>query len=120
MPESDGAETGRLQRLQTRIGSALRESQGDRARSRFSDYRYEPGPDPATHLMRAAASGGIEGIEAALDEFDRLAADDDRRRWQHALLIFLTHHPDVPKLGLHVPGLQEQSPWKVRPSDGPA
>jgi hypothetical protein len=56
-------------------------------------------------LHRAAAPGGIEGMEAALDTYDQLleAETVDRDRVRHALHVFLTHHDEVGKLGLNVP-----------------
>ena len=60
--------------------------------------------------------GGSEGIEAALDEFDRLAATEDSVRMQHALMVFLTQHTATAQLGLRIPSLEERSYWKVLPS----
>jgi hypothetical protein len=73
-------------------------------------------PDLENQLMSAASSGGLDGVEAALDEFDRLAAKEDRGRLRHALLIFLTHYSEMAKLGLRIPSLEKRSPWKLAPS----
>ncbi len=108
----------RIQKVQQRIDSVLRESPKDRRESRFSPYIAESKPDLENKLMSAASSsGGLEGIEAALDEFDRLASKEDRGRLRHALLIFLTHDSRVAKLGLRIPPLEERSPWKLDPSN---
>jgi hypothetical protein len=106
----------RLQKIQQRIDSVLRESPKDRRESRFSQYIAESKPDLENKLMSAASFGGLEGVEAALDEFDRLASKEDRGRLRHALLIFLTHDSRVAKLGLRIPPLEERSPWKLAPS----
>lgn len=107
----------RLQKIQQRIDSVLRESPKDRLESRFSPFIAEVEPDLENQLMSAASPGGIDGVEAALDEFDRLAANEDSGRLRHALLIFLTHNSDVATLGLRIPSLEERSPWKVAPSN---
>lgn len=67
--------------------------------------------------MSAASSEGLDGVEAALDEFDRLAAKEDGGRLRHALMIFLTHDSRVDKIGLRIPTLEERSPWKLAPSN---
>lgn len=110
-------DTVRLQKIQQRIDSVLRESPKDRQDSRFSPFIAEMRPDFENQLMSAASSGGLDGIEAALDEFDRLAANEDHGRLMHALLVFLTHNSEVAKLGLRVPSLEERSPWKLAPSN---
>ena len=106
----------RLQKIQQRINSVLRESPQDRLESRFSPFIGGTKPDFENQLMSAASSGGLDGIEAALNEFDRLAVTEDRGRLRHALLVILTHDPQVAKLGLHIPSLEERSPWKLAPS----
>lgn len=105
-----------VQLLQARINEALSETPEGRAGSKFSPYLPNPGVEMAGNLMRAAECGGAEGIEAALDEFDRLLTGGDRLLARYSLLLFLTHHPEVAKLGLHIPSLEERSPWKLRPS----
>lgn len=107
----------RLQKIQQRIDSVLRESPKDRLESQFSPFIAEIKPDLENQLMSAASSGGLDGVEAALDEFDRLAAKEDRGRLRHALLIFLTHDSEVAKLGLSIPSLEKRSPWKLAPSN---
>lgn len=86
------------------------------AGSKFSPYV----PNSAAHLTRslaqAAGPGGIEGVEAVMDEFERLAEREDLARAQYALISFLTNHPAATRLRLRVPPLVERSPWKVRPS----
>lgn len=106
----------RTQEFQARINSALRGSAEDRAKSRFSEFVSDLGPDFESRLMQAASAGGTGGIEAAMDEFDRLVTREDPVRLRHALLVFLTHHPDVQKSGLRIPPLEERSPWEVAPS----
>lgn len=110
----------RVQKIQQRIDSFLRESPKDRRESRFSPYIAERKPDLENQLMSAASSGGLDGVEAALDEFDRLAAKEDVGRLRQALLIFLTHDSRVSKLGLRIPSLEERSPWKLAPSNNKA
>lgn len=107
----------RIQKLQERINAALRESPEDRLESTFSDYIPDNSPILAQELAQAAEPGGPEGIEAALDEFDRLREKEDVLRMKHALMLFLMHHPTVGELGLRIPSLQERSPWKVLPSN---
>lgn len=104
-----------LQDAQSRIDLALRESVQDRMQSSYSDYLPE-NASLAQKLMLAAARGGLQGIHAALDQFDRLSTSEDRLRLQKALLVFLTHWPEAAKLGLRIPGLEKRSPWKVVPS----
>ncbi len=110
----------RVQKIQQRIDSALRESPQDRLQSRFSPYIADSKPDLENQLASAAASSssseGLDGVEAVLDEFERLATKEDNGRLRHALLIYLTHDSRVAKLGLRVPPLEKRSPWKLAPS----
>jgi hypothetical protein len=109
----------RMQNIQQRIDSALRESPQDRLQSRFSPYIADSKPDLENQLASAAAaspSEGLDGVEAVLDEFERLATREDPGRLRHALLIYLTHDSQVAKLGLRVPTLEERSPWKLAPN----
>jgi hypothetical protein len=109
----------RLQKIQHRIDSALRESPQDRLQSRFSPYIADSKPDLDNQLASAAAaspSEELDGVEAVLDEFERLATKEDRGRLRYALLVFLAHDSRVAKLGLRVPSLEERSPWKIAPS----
>jgi hypothetical protein len=81
--------------LQTRIDAAV------------SGLRYTPYLDSYAaalqeRLERAASSGGLAGIERALDEFDAMALGDDLSRARYALYLFLIHHSDLAQLGLHV------------------
>lgn len=105
----------RVRRLQERVSAALREMPKMRA-GNFSDYLPGPWTDLAKRLTAAASPGGVEGIEAALDEYDRLSAEEDPLVLRRALMIFLTHHPEATRLGLRVPSLKERGPWKVLPS----
>lgn len=109
----------RARALQSRIREMLRETPEEAGGRRFTPFMVTAGPDYESRLAQAAAQGGIEGIEAALDEFDRLAPQADRGRLRYALMIFLTHHPDVARLGLSIPPLEERSPWKLRSSRPP-
>jgi hypothetical protein len=103
--------------LQERINHALQQTPEEFARSAFSDYL-----DTATDLTRrlykrAVSSNDPEtAVEAALDEYDALAASEDNRRARHALMEFVTHHPAAAELGLRVPDLAQRAPWMVRPS----
>jgi hypothetical protein len=49
----------------------------------------------------------LEGVEAALDLFDEVAAVEDIGRLRYALMVFLTHHPVVAELGLRLPSLDQ-------------
>lgn len=94
---------------QRRIDAALRELPEESAGG-FSDYR-----DTAiglTRLLMAAARRG--GVDAALDELDRLRGSEDPGRLRRALQEFVTHDPAA--AGLRVPPLEERAPWKTRPS----
>ena len=95
---------------QQRIDSALRELPEESATNRFSDYR-DTAIDITRRLMAAARQGGVD---AALDEFDRLRESEDHGRLRRALQEFVTHDPAA--AGLQVPPLEERAPWKVRPS----
>lgn len=114
----------RVQKLQERINSALAESPQSASASKFSPYLMdEQRPevvgqalDLDAQLAQAASVEGVEGIETAMDEYDRLAETEDSGRLRHALMLFLTHHPEAAKLGLRIPSLEERSPWKVTPS----
>lgn len=113
--ESD-EEEARVQKLQARINDALIESGNEEARQ-FSPYGKVKGPNFARQMMLAAAAGGLDGLEAAMDEFARLwKQEGDRERLRYALMVFLTHYPDAPTLGLRIPSLEERSPWKATPS----
>jgi hypothetical protein len=116
--DEDNKVSADVRQLQNRINTALRDSAADRAQSRFSPFIDDQESDFARNLMRAASAGGLEGVWAALDEFDRLAATEDLESMRYALLVFLTHHPDVAKLGLRIPSLEERSLWKTLPSTG--
>ena len=110
------SEADRVGRLQARINDALKEIPEDQAASDFSPFLPAQGPDPTASLARAAGAGGILGVEAALDEFERLLNTTDKGELQHSLLVFLGSRPEMAQLGLRVPSLEERSPWKVLPS----
>ena len=105
-----------IQKLQARIDAALHEDVAAIAKSDFSDYIPNSSSGLTRRLMQAAQSGGLAGINAALDEFERLAEREDLPRLQHALMIFLTQHPAVAEFGLRVPSLAERSPSQILPS----
>ncbi len=109
-------DVGRIRELQERINAALRETPEDLRSSDFSDYKPDHTPALLDELTQAAELGGIAGIEAALDEFERLMKREDPNRMRHALMLFLMHHPDSGELGLRIPSLEERNPWKVLPS----
>jgi hypothetical protein len=95
----------RIQQLQARLNEALQEPIKKRAKTEFSPYAAHLGPDMVKQLHRAAAPGGIEGMEAAMDTYEQLLQGEnvDPDRVRYALHLFLTHHDDVGKLGLNVP-----------------
>ncbi|HYO49903.1 MAG TPA: hypothetical protein VEW94_08625 [Chloroflexia bacterium] len=106
MPGVDDEDTRtRAQQLQARLDEALQEPIGKGAKADYSPYAAHLGPDMVKQLHRAAAPGGIEGMEAALDTYDQLLEGEtvDRDRVRYALHLFLTHHDEVGKLGLNVP-----------------
>lgn len=82
-------------RVQARIDSAL-------AGARWSPYLATFAIDLQERLERAAAGGGLAGIERALDEFAAMCKEDAGRA-RSALMSFLAGHPEVPRLGLQVP-----------------
>jgi len=106
----------RVRRLQERIAAALREDAEATRRSDFSEYLPDASTPLTRLLARAAQAGGAKGIEAALDEFERLAAREDLPRLQHALMLFLSQHPAAARLGLRIPPLAERSPSQIPPS----
>jgi hypothetical protein len=118
MPDRAGviALEKRMQALERRVQKALRESPEMRARSTFSEYAPRGGSAIRERLERAASAGGIEGIESALDEFDRMRLSEDPLALRYALQLFLTQHHDAVTLGLRVPSLTERSPWMTAPS----
>ena len=83
-------------RVQARIDSAL-------AGARWSPYLATFAMDLQQRLERAAAGGGLAGIERALDEFAAMSQGGDAGRARSALMSFLAGHPEVPRLGLQVP-----------------
>lgn len=118
---NDPENSERISLLQERINSALRESPEERARSSFSPYMSDAGFGVENALTRASedAGGDYAGIEAALDEFDRLVEGEGMGvvRAQYGLQRFLAHYSGLSELGLRLPSLQERAPWKLRPSN---
>jgi uncharacterized Zn finger protein len=108
----------RVRRLQERINDALREDVEARKRSNFSEYIPDASTPQTRLLLQAAQNKGIEGLEAALDEFERLREHEDLPRLQHALMVFLSQHPAAAELGLRIPPLAERSPSLIVPSKG--
>ena len=98
-----------MNELQSRVDQALRETPEEEEAELFSDYA-EPADDLTQKLMDAARA---RGVEAALDEFDRLRGSAKIRRLQRALMEFITHDPLAYEAGLHVPPLEERAAWKV-------
>jgi hypothetical protein len=112
----DEEHDARVRRLQERINAALRENIEAASESDFSDYVPDASTPLVRRLIQSAHGGGLEGVEAALDEFDKLAGEEDLPRAQHALMIFLAHYPAAAQLGLRIPPLEERSPSQVLPS----
>jgi hypothetical protein len=106
----------RVARLQERINDALREDLEATAESDFSEYMPDTATPLTQRLIQAAQQRGIEGMEAALDEFDRLKQSEDLARLQHALMLFLSEHPAATQLGLRIPPLAERNPSQILPS----
>lgn len=92
----------RVPELQARISEALRESV-DESPSRFSEYAPGPRESLLERLIEASSDGGVEGMAAALDEFDRLSEESDLGALRSALMLFLTHHPLPRELALAIP-----------------
>ena len=109
------ANVERIRKVQNRINEALRESPPhDTQTTKFSEYLDADWPDLEDRFERAATlRGGIEGVEAALDEFDRMYAKENRGRLRHAFMVFMTHNKHVAELGLRTPSLEERSSWKL-------
>ena len=106
----------RVGRLQERINEALREDLEATAESDFSEYIPDTATPLTQRLAMVAQQKGVEGMEAALDEFDRLKQSEDLARLQHALMLFLSEHPAATELGLRVPPLAERNPSQILPS----
>lgn len=56
---------------------------------------------------------GEKGLEAVLKEAEQTAATEDNDMVKHALMIFITHHPEGRRLP--IPPLAERSPSQVLP-----
>jgi hypothetical protein len=106
----------RVGRLQERINEALREDLEATAESDFSEYMPDTATPLTERLAQVAQQRGVEGMEAALDEFDRLKRSEDLARLQHALMLFLSEHPAATQLGLRIPPLAERNPSQILPS----
>ena len=94
------------EQLQKRINFALSERSG--APSRFSPYTSAAWIPLTESLIKSQRGQGLMRIEAALDEFDRLARSHDRAMLQYALINYLTQHADLAALGLRIPSLEER------------
>jgi hypothetical protein len=101
--------------LQARIDDALKQTPQERAASRFSAYA-DGAVDLVDRFLLAAEAGGVSGMRAALDLFERLREAGDVPRLQHAFVQFLSQHPAAAQLGLSIPPLERRAGWKVRPS----
>ena len=106
----------RVAKVQERINEALHEDLEATAESSFSEYMPDTATPLTEQLARAAQQKGVEGMEAALDEFDRLKQSEDLARLQHALMLFLSEHPAATELGLRIPPLAERNPSQILPS----
>ena len=106
----------RIRRLQERLDEALRDDVEARGKSNFSDYIPAASTSVTDRLHRIAQDKGIEGLEAALDEFERLRHEEDLPRLQHALMVFLSQHPAAAQLGLRIQPLAERGPSLTLPS----
>ena len=109
-------QNARVGRLQERINQALREDLEATAESDFSEYIPDTATPLTERLAQVAQQRGVEGMEAALDEFDRLKQSEDLARLQHALMLFLSEHPAATQLGLRIPPLAERNPSQILPS----
>lgn len=116
MEETMGEQAARSERLQDRINTLLRETPEEWVAHPSSDYL----PDPQVNnfvrrLTLAAQNRGLNGVEDALDEFERLTLEAEPVRLKRALKIFLTHNPAAAQNGLHTPSLEETASWKTLP-----
>lgn len=109
----------RLQNIQERVDKALKQFPEDVELSDFSEYMPDHTPEIIRELEQAAREGGLEGIEAAMDQFGRLEKVEDKVRLQYALTIFLSNDADFSANGLRLPSLEERSSWKILPSRRP-
>jgi hypothetical protein len=89
-----------LGKLQERIDAALINPETGRAWMHFSPYLSSVALDLQEKLERAAETGGLEAL---MDEFDRLRRSEDPHRLRVALATVLFHHPARIELGLRVP-----------------
>ena len=103
-----------------RSSGALESVPGVAPRPRFSAFR----PD---HLERALevtdrftaladAQAGDTGLESVLEEAERIAATEDLDLVKHALMVFITHHPEGSRLP--IPPLEEREP-EILPTPRP-
>jgi len=86
--------------LQARIDAALIDRQSGRAWVYSSPYLSSLAADLQDKLRKAAESGGLE---AMLDEFDRLAQAENSDRLRIALAQVLFNDPTRQRLGLRLP-----------------
>lgn len=81
-------------------------------------------PDHLEHALSLASrfmelandNPGEAGLEAVLDEAERVAERESIEMVKYALMVFITHHPEGRRLP--IPPLEERSPELVVPSKG--
>lgn len=112
----DQAADARVKALQARIDRVLHEPLSEAGTSAFSSYMPGASTGLQDALLASTSAGHLAGLEAMLDEFDRLRPMVDAGALRHALSVVLTDHPAVAELGLRLPSLEERSPWKTWPS----
>lgn len=106
----------KLREIQNRVNEALIESPEDFRQSSFSEYLPDDSWKISDNFQIIAEGKDIEGIEAAMDEFDRLTETEDRVRLQHALMVFLANNQAFSGYGLRIPSLEKRGDWKTLPS----
>lgn len=109
----DRDEAARRQAVQARIDRALIRREPEANAAAFSPF-LRTDPEPLIRLQQAAARGGLEGLEAAMDELDRLAETRDPQELWWALNVFLAHYP-TGEAGISVPSFPDQVPWQFAP-----
>jgi hypothetical protein len=80
--------------------------------SEFIDDDLQRATALAERMMRAAtAKQGLDGLEAATEEAETSARSENRELTQHALMLFMTHHPTGRKV--RIPSLLRRAPNQV-------